>query len=131
MPGIPTSPHPHLCGPVLIVEDDPHLRETLRLALEEEGLPVVTAADGWEALECAARIRPSLVVLDWNLPRLSGESVAAGLRAAFGKTVPIVVITAAGDAAEKAWRVGAYSCVRKPFEIDELVIAVWIGLGSP
>jgi DNA-binding response OmpR family regulator len=118
-------------GPVLVVEDDPRVRWIIRETLEEEGLQVVAAADGWEALEIAARQRPALVILDWTLPRLNGDEVAAGMRAAFGTTVPILVISGDGRAAEHAWRVRAFSCLHKPFAMDELAIAVWIGLGGP
>ena len=78
-----------------------------------------------------ARQRPALMILDWNVPRLNGDEVAAGMRAAFGSAVPILVISGDGRAAEHAWSVRAFSCLEKPFAMDELAIAVWIGLGGP
>ena len=116
---------------MLVVEDDTLVRRTIREALQDEGLAVEAFADGWEALKCAARQRPSLAVIDWCLPGMSGAEVAAGLRAAYPGTVPIVVISADPDVARHAWDVRAYTCLAKPFHLDELVAAVCIGLGAP
>lgn len=110
--------------PILVVDDDAQIRRTVRWALEDEGLPVVTAADGRQALDRAAAQPPALVVLDMGLPRLDGDGVAGGLHALYDGRVPIVVITADGSAAEKARRVGAVSYLAKPFEIDDLIAAV-------
>lgn len=114
--------------PVLIVEDDASLRQVLRWALEDEGLAVDTVADGHQALAWLAQHKPALLLLDWGLPGLSGEQVAAGLRATHGLGVPIVLVTADGRAAAKAEHVGALSYVRKPFDLDELIGAVHRGL---
>ncbi len=111
-------------NPVLVVDDAPQLRQLIQWALEDEGLPVVTAGDGREALERAVRRLPAVVVLDMGLPLLSGEGVVAGLREVYGETVPVIVITADGRAAEKARRVGARAYLHKPFEIDDLITAV-------
>jgi two-component system OmpR family response regulator len=147
-PGDPTAPGTYLAGdvapevaaqgqsdpsspfgadstaPVLVVDDDPHLRQLMQWALEDEGLPVETASDGREAVALAARREPALVVLDMGLPRLNGEGVVAELRAAYGERVPVVVVTADGHAAEKARRVGARAYLHKPFELDDFVRAV-------
>jgi two-component system response regulator MtrA len=117
--------------PVLLVEDDASMRRVIQDALEAEGLPVHAAADGWAALMLAARQRPSLVVLDWHLPGLSAQEVAAGLRAAYPGQVSILLVTANPAVDELAWSVRAYSCIRKPFDVQELLAAVWIGLGYP
>jgi PleD family two-component response regulator len=71
-------------APILVVEDDPHLRQIIRDVLEDEGLVIETAADGRQALQRAATQRPALVVLDMTLPVLDGAGVVVGLRAAFG-----------------------------------------------
>jgi len=114
---------------VLVVEDDTDLRQTIQWTLEDEGLTVETAGDGREALECAARRQPSLVVLDMGLPVLDGNGVADGLHATYGDAVTILTMTADGRAAEKARRVGAIGYVTKPFELDVLIAAVWKALG--
>jgi DNA-binding response OmpR family regulator len=116
-------------APVLLLEDDPGVRQTIQWALEDEGLEVQVARDGITGLDRARQQRPSLVVLDIGLPRLSGDGFAIELRRLYGQDVPILVITADGRAQEKAERVGAFDFMRKPFDVDELVAAVWRGLG--
>jgi DNA-binding response OmpR family regulator len=126
---VPMSTFP--TAPVLLVEDDASIRHAIQVVLEAEGLSVHAAADGWAALKLAARQRPSLVVLDWHLPGMSAQEIAAGLRAAYPGQVPILLITANPAVDELAWSVRAYSCIRKPFDVQELLAAVWIGLGHP
>ncbi len=106
---------------VLVVDDDPEIREVVTWLLEDEGLAVETAADGQRALDCATRQRPALMVLDMGLPIISGEEVAIRLRAHYGEPPPIIVVSADGRAAEKAARIGARAYLHKPFDIDELV----------
>ena len=111
-------------GRILVVDDDPGLREIIQEALESEGLLVDAAADGMQALELAARRRPSLVVLDWGLPVFDGDAVATQLRQAHGDDLRILVITADGRAAEKARRARAIGYLHKPFDINSLVSTV-------
>ena len=113
---------------ILVVDDDPQVRQFIRDVLEAEGLDVETAGDGRQALGLAAKTSPALVVLDVTLPILGGSAVAQGLRAALGDGLPILLITADGNAAEKAQRVGAYAHLRKPFAMDDLLAAVRQGL---
>ena len=115
---------------VLVVDDDPRVRLAIQWALEDAGLHVVTAEDGERALQLAATAPPAVMVLDMTLPVLDGYEVASAVRANFGESVPILVVTADGHAAEKAHRVGAYAYVRKPFDIGDLVDAVRLGLGG-
>jgi DNA-binding response OmpR family regulator len=100
-------------------------------ALEDDGLDVETAADGRRALELASARRPDLVVLDLTLPILTGDDVANGLRSIYGATVPILAITADGEAEQKARTAGAFGYLRKPFELDDLMAAVRRGLDGP
>ena len=115
---------------VLVVEDEPAIRELVRWLLEDLGLPVETAADGADALEQGTRRRPALVVLDLNLPGLDGVSVARGLRATWGETLPILVVSAMERIAEHAQQVGAFAYLRKPFDVEALPAAVRHGLGG-
>jgi len=115
-------------GPVLIVEDDPDVRELIHLILEEEGLVVETAADGREALDRIVRRRPALVTLDLNLPLVNGEEVAVAVRATYGNTVPIILISGDDQIAEKAQTLGTAGYLCKPFDIDDLITAVRRGL---
>ncbi len=118
-------------GPVLVVEDDPDLRRYIQQALEEDGLPVVAVADGWQALGAVIRGRPALAVLDLMLPRLDGSDVADALRLAHDAEVPVLLITGRHDAAEYARRLGAVAYLRKPFELADLIAEVRRALGRP
>jgi CheY-like chemotaxis protein len=115
-------------APILVVEDDPRMRQFIQWALEDEGLPVEVAADGRQAVELGTRTRPALVVLDIGLPVLDGYGVAAALRRAYGADLAILTVTADGRAAEKARRVGAFAHLAKPFDVDDLLAAVFRGL---
>jgi response regulator NasT len=125
-PGVsdPTKPPARRTGPVLVVDDDAVVRRLICRALEEEGLRVVSAANGQLAVERARHHRPALVVLDVTLPLLSGDAVAAELRALLGDGLPILVVTADVHPAEKARALGAYAGMSKPFDVDALVGAV-------
>ena len=107
--------------PVLVVDDDPKVREVAVWALEDEGFTVDAAGNRQQAVERAQKRRPALVVLDMGLPPDNGDTVAADLRAACGERLPILVITADGRASEKAQRVGAFAYLHKPFDVEELV----------
>lgn len=109
------------CAPILIVEDDVHLRQIVQWALEDEGYSVITASDGLEALDYLGRQRPSLIVLDWGLPVLDAAGLTDRLREKGDAQVPILLITADGRAEEKARRVGATDYLHKPFDVDNLV----------
>jgi DNA-binding response OmpR family regulator len=110
------------------VDDDPDIVEVIRGVLEDQGLTVDTASDGREALALAQRQMPDLVVLDVTLPVLSSSHVAGYMRALNSGAVPLLVITADGHAREKATQLGAYTYLRKPFELTDLLDAVWRGL---
>ncbi len=97
-------------GSILIVEDDPALREALDLFLRTNGHRTATAADGEQAIAIVARkeARPDVVVVDYNLPRgLTGLTVMARLRAMLGQDLPALVLTgdiSAGTLSEIAKR---------------------------
>jgi two-component system, OmpR family, response regulator RegX3 len=105
---------------ILVVEDEPTLRETLVEALEAEGFGVVAAADGREALARFRADRPDLVLLDLMLPELSGIEVCRIIRAESG--VPIVMLTAKDSELDKVvgLELGADDYVTKPFSLREL-----------
>jgi two-component system, chemotaxis family, chemotaxis protein CheY len=109
--------------PILVVDDDEGMRETIAEMLEIEGYPVVTAANGAEALEAIDRARPSLVLLDMRMPVLDGWGFARKLKERRIK-VPILVMTATQDAQQWAEQVGAQGFLPKPFEFQDLVNTV-------
>jgi DNA-binding response OmpR family regulator len=115
-------------GPILVIDDDPGLREIIRETLEDEGLVVDVARDGMQALELAAKRRPELVILDWGLPLFDGDVVAARLRGLHGEGLRILIVTADGRAAEKARLAGAFAYLHKPFDVNALMDTVRRGL---
>ena len=109
---------------ILVVEDEPTLRETLVEALESDGFRVVSAADGREALTQFRGERPDLVLLDLMLPELSGIEVTRIIRAESG--VPIVMLTAKDAELDKVvgLELGADDYVTKPFSLRELTARI-------
>jgi len=105
---------------ILVVDDEPTLRETLIEALEADGYRALGAADGREALEVFRAERPDLVLLDLMLPELSGVEVCRIIRAESG--VPIVMLTAKDSEVDKVvgLELGADDYVTKPFSLREL-----------
>src|SRR3954463_12399624 len=116
---------------VLVVDDDPEIRDVVRWLLEDEGWTVETASDGRDALERATRARPALIVLDMGLPIMTGEEVARRLHDVYVDPPPIIVVSADGRAGEKAARIGAASYLHKPFDVDTLARLVRVTLGRP
>jgi two-component system OmpR family response regulator len=109
---------------ILIVDDDPRLRDLARLALERAGYDVTIAADGQSALMRAARDQPDLVVLDIGLPEVDGLEVCRRIRAR--SEVPILFLTARDDEIDRilGLELGADDYVTKPFSPRELVARV-------
>jgi two-component system response regulator MprA len=106
---------------VLVVDDEPALRDGLRHALALEGYRVDVAADGAEALEAHAARPADVVVLDVLMPRVDGIEVCRRLRAA-GDWVPILMLTARAELEDRVdgLDAGADDYVVKPFALDEL-----------
>jgi len=114
-------------NPILIVDDDPAMREILAGLLDQAGLPTRQAATGEEALAETRRERPRLVLLDVRLPGVSGYEVCRELRERFGEQLPIVFIS--GERVEPFDRaagllLGADDYVVKPFAPEELIARV-------
>jgi two-component system, OmpR family, response regulator RegX3 len=105
---------------ILVVEDEPTLRETLAEALESDGFAVRTAADGTAAVTSFREQQPDLVLLDVMLPGMSGIDVTRVLRAE--SSVPIVMLTARDSEVDKVvgLELGADDYVTKPFSLREL-----------
>jgi two-component system, chemotaxis family, chemotaxis protein CheY len=111
---------------VLVVDDEPTIRELVAEALREAGYWVDTAAHGAEALQLMhAGPPPHAIVLDLMMPRLDGTGFVELMRLNPRLAcVPVVLVTAAYGAPMAAERIGARACITKPFELDHLVEAV-------
>lgn len=113
---------------ILVIEDDPAIREMLQLLFEIDGYRTAVAADGWRALELITHggIRPGIVIADYNLPNgMNGLEVATRLRQTFGKRLPVLVVT--GDISTDTLRaIAGANCIQlnKPIKADELTCLV-------
>jgi two-component system chemotaxis response regulator CheY len=111
-------------GPVLVVDDDEAILDVVQMVLSEAGYEVLTAADGAEALAAADRRPPRVILLDMRMPVMDGWQFARAYRQAPGPHAPIVVVTAAVDAARRAAEVDAEDVLPKPFRVEELLAVV-------
>ncbi len=110
---------------VLVVDDKEMLRDSVGVTLQRAGHTVLAAGGGEAALETIARRRPDAVVTDLKMPGMTGLELLERIRE-FDDDLPVVLMTAFGavETAVEAMRLGAYTYITKPFEGDELVIAV-------
>jgi two-component system alkaline phosphatase synthesis response regulator PhoP len=109
---------------VLLVDDEPNIRETVSFILEMEGYRVATAEDGDEALEKARQLQPPVILLDAMLPRRDGFDVCRTIKADPElSSIKVVMLTALGQKTdqEKAMRAGADFYVTKPFDEEDLL----------
>ncbi|MFF0450430.1 response regulator transcription factor [Streptomyces sp. NPDC004609] len=106
---------------ILVVDDEPAVREALQRSLAFEGYGTEVAVDGLDALEKTDVYRPDLIVLDIQMPRMDGLTAARRLRGS-GSTVPILMLTARDTVGDRVTGLdaGADDYLVKPFELDEL-----------
>ncbi|MEO7190881.1 MAG: response regulator transcription factor [Vicinamibacterales bacterium] len=119
---------------VLVVEDEPHIRELLALHLQLEGLRVTEAAAGDEALRLSEATAFDLVVLDLMLPKVDGVTVCRGIRRqALNADAPILMLTARREESDKVLGLesGADDYLTKPFGIREFVARIRALLRRP
>ena len=110
---------------ILVVEDEPDLRQVLSYNLRDAGHDVSTAAEGRKGLALAAQERPDLVLLDLMLPDMSGLEVCRTLKGdALTRDIPVVMLTARGEEIDRVvgFELGADDYVVKPFSIRELLL---------
>ncbi|MGG1550983.1 response regulator transcription factor [Paenibacillus ferrarius] len=109
---------------VLVVDDDAHIRELVRLYLEDEGFEIIEKSNGEDALQYAENHIVDLVILDIMMPIMDGWALCENLRS-FGET-PILMITAKGESTDriKGFKLGTDDYLVKPFDPVELVLRV-------
>lgn len=110
---------------VLVVDDDPTMRALLRLHLGNAGYQVIEAADGVEGGYCVLRDSPDLLICDGNMPHMNGEELVTAIKMdPQTRHLPVVFLTVDPDADDKARRLGAVACLRKPVTADRLLEVV-------
>ena len=112
---------------VLVVDDDPGMREVLESILVTEKVEVCTAVDGKEAVQRALAVMPDLILLDINMPKLNGLTFCKAIRAGpQTRKIPIIIVTSltAKGRLEECMNAGADDFVGKPFQIEDLLIRV-------
>ena len=114
---------------ILVVDDEPYMREVVRRALENAGFEVDEAADGKTAITMLRQYPYNVIITDLRLPGLTGEAVLEEARSLFPETI-VIVMTGFGNiqSAVEAIRKGAYDYLPKPFQLSELVMRVEKGL---
>jgi CheY-like chemotaxis protein len=116
---------------VLIVDDDPDMLDVEEDALVARGYRVAKASNGEEALARVAEAPPQLILLDMRMPVMDGWTFARAFRERYGRSIPIVVVTAAEDSKLRADEIGAEGELGKPFELDDLYAVVTDIVGGP
>lgn len=109
---------------ILIVDDEPNIRQLLRLELTEAGYDVIDASSGDAALVKTRLARPDLIILDVLMPGVSGFGVVGALRADPDTAhIPIVILSVAEEA-KRALELGATACLTKPVDVPYLLSTV-------
>ncbi|WP_043639224.1 response regulator transcription factor [Nonomuraea candida] len=109
---------------LLVVDDEPNIRELFSASLRMAGFEVLTAADGMEALRVAEESTPDLVMLDVMLPDLDGLAVAGRLRSR-GRRVPVLFVTAKDTPEDRIAGLGlGEDYVTKPFSLEEVIARI-------
>lgn len=109
---------------ILVVDDDPHIRELLRLYLQKERYQLLEAIDGQEALDILERERVQLAIVDIMMPNINGYELCKQIRRYYD--IPIIMLTAKGEITdkEKAYKAGTDDYVVKPFEPQEILFRI-------
>lgn len=106
---------------LLVVDDQPAIRQLLSETLESSGCEVVPAANGYEAIEIVQKNKPNLILLDLKMPGLSGLETLREINR-FSPDVPVILITAYGELPDprEAERMGVRCLIIKPFDLNEV-----------
>ena len=123
----PSETRPMMTNTVLVIEDDPDIRELLKFTLERSGLQVLEAESAEHALSILDGPQPSLAIIDWMLPGMSGVDLTRRLRQdPLTAEMPMIMLTARGEEGDKlkSFDSGVDDYVTKPFSPKELIARV-------
>ena len=110
---------------ILVVEDDPSISFVMSELLEDEGFKVQVAENGVAALELLQRDGvPNLILLDMIMPKMNGWEFAKEFAAKYDHLCPIIAITAAADAKQRAKDINAVDLIEKPFDFDKFLATI-------
>jgi len=108
---------------ILVVDDEPLIREVVAILLEDEGYAVVTADDGRAAVDVVERETPALVLMDVMMPRLDGPAAFRAMREhPHGEAIPVILMSAMAEPADLDPEITAF--VRKPLDLDQLLTLI-------
>lgn len=110
--------------PILLVDDDDTILNSVEGLLTDEGYSVIVAANGRQALARISEQRPSLILLDMKMPVMDGWAFTAAYRELPGPHAPIIVMTAAHNSGMRAAEIAADDFIAKPFDINHLLALV-------
>ena len=110
---------------IMVVDDEPGVRELIGDALRVGGYDAIEASDGDEALQMLRHMRPSLLIVDVNMPEVDGFELVRRIRDR-GQDTPVIMLSARGDRTDvtHGLQIGADDYVRKPFGLEELLLRV-------
>lgn len=108
---------------VMIVDDDPAIREILKEAFRDQGFVVITASNGEVAFRALSSFDPDVIVLDIHMPIMDGVAFAAAYQARPGRHAPIVVFSTAADS-QRVRSIRPASVIMKPCDLDLLIATV-------
>jgi CheY-like chemotaxis protein len=111
-------------GRVLVIEDEPNIRDTIEVLISIEGCEVRGVPDGVHALEVLQDWAPDLILLDLSLPVLSGPAFISAYHQTPGPHAPIVLMTGRDIPAAEATSMGAAGVLAKPFDVTDLLDVV-------
>lgn len=108
-----------------MIEDEEDILHSIKEFLQSEGYNVLIATNGLEALNLLNKLSmPNLIILDMKMPIMNGWIFAKEFHEKFTKRAPIVVLTAAGDAEQRAKDIQAVGFIAKPFDLEDLLLVV-------
>ena len=108
-------------GKILVIDDEPMVREAVGRVLSSEGYAVAYAHDGADAIARLSSDPPDAILLDLMMPGMNGRQFLSALRTDLGLDLPVVVMTAVHGLGQRAISLGATDVVEKPFDVDELL----------